>query len=71
MGSKGGSSWKLSNFSNLSEEMPSLAIVDTYQPLKSHPVSQQSDRIGSMVGNPWKLSDFSNLESVEMLLLAL
>ena len=41
MGSRGGSPWKLADFfKNLeSEEMPSLAILYTYQPSCPYPVS--------------------------------
>ena len=54
-------------FLNLeSEEMPSLAIVDTYQPLG--PIQYPSEVMGSRGGSLWKLSDFSNLNSKEILL---
>ena len=35
--------------------MPYSAILDTYQPSRPYPESQQSDGVQ---GRPWKLSDF-------------
>ena len=54
-------------FSNFeSEEMLSLAIVDTYQPLG--PIQYPSEVMGSRGRSLLKLSDFSNLNSKEILL---
>ena len=57
-------------FSNLeSEEMPSLAILYTYQPSCPYPISQESD--GSRGGSPWKLGDFFKFGSEKMPSLAI
>ena len=55
MESRCGNPWKLSGFLNLtSGKMPSLVIVDTYQPSGQY----HKEMMGSRGGSPWKLSDF-------------
>ena len=58
MGSRGGSHWKLSNFSNMESEEMHLKVIQTLISLHALIQKYRSKVMGSRGGSPWKLREF-------------